>query len=207
MAAFTTYSDLQATIASYLARTDLTAMIPTFIQLAETRLQRELRIRPMLKVATTDTVANDSTVELPSDFLEMRDLHINASPIYVLKYNAPNVFYRNTFSTISGRPTNYTTLATEFQLAPIPDSTYELQMLYYAAPALLSSTNTSNVFLVNCPDLLLYASLAEAEPYLMNDDRLTVWANLYQRGVDALRISDDQGEYAGSPLAMTVAVR
>lgn len=207
MAAFTTYSDLQATIASYLARTDLTAMIPTFIQLAETRLQRELRIRPMLKVATTDTVANDSTVELPSDFLEMRDLHINASPIYVLKYNAPNVFYRNTFSTITGRPTNYTTLATEFQLAPIPDTTYELQMLYYAAPNFLSSTNTSNVFLVNCPDLLLYASLAEAEPYLMNDDRLTVWANLYQRGVDALKISDDQGEYAGSPLAMTVAVR
>ena len=207
MAAFTTYSDLQATIASYLARTDLTAMIPTFIQLAETRLQRELRIRPMLKVATTDTVANDSTVELPSDFLEMRDLHINASPIYVLKYDAPNVFYRNTWSAISGRPTNYTTLAQDFQLAPIPDTDYTLQMLYYAAPDYLSNTNQSNVFLANCPDLLLYASLAEAEPYIMNDERLTTWANLYQRGVEALKISDDQGEYAGSPLTMSVAIR
>jgi len=207
MAAFTTYSDLQATIASYLARTDLSAMIPTFIQLAENRLRRELRLRQMLKVSTTTCVANDSTIELPSDFLEMRDLHLNTSPISVLKYDAPNVFYRNTFSTISGKPISYTVLAQEFQLAPIPDSDYTLQMLYYAAPPYMSSTVASNVFLANCPDLLLYGALAEAEPYLMNDERLNTWAALYQRGKDALAISDDQGEYAGSPLTMTVALR
>ena len=207
MAAFTTYSDLQATIASYLARTDLTAMIPTFIQLAETRLRRELRLRVMLKVSTTDTVANDSTVELPSDFLEMRDLHFNTDPITVLKYNTPSIFYRNSFSTITGKPVQYTVLANEFQLAPIPDTIYEMQMLYYAAPPYLSNANTTNVFLENCPDLLLYAALGEAEPYLMNDDRLNTWAALYQRGVDALNVSDNQGEYAGSPLTMTVALR
>lgn len=207
MAAFTTYSDLQATIASYLARTDLTAMIPTFIQLAETRLRRELRLRTMLNVATTNNTANDSTIEMPADFLEMRDLHINTNPITVLKYNTPSVFYRNSFSTISGKPVQYTVLANDFQLAPIPDTVYEFQMLYYAAPAYLSNTNTSNVFLQTCPDLLLYASLGEAEPYLMNDDRLNTWASLYQRGVDAITISDNQGEYAGSPLTMTVALR
>lgn len=205
--AFTSYSDLQATIASYLARTDLTSMIPSFIQLAENRLRRELRLRTMLVVATTTTTANDSTVELPSDFLEMRDLHLNTNPISVLKYDTPNVFYRNTFSTISGKPTNYTLLAQDFQLAPIPDTNYTMQMLYYAAPPYLSNTNPSNVFLANCPDLLLYGALAEAEPYLMNDARLETWAALFQRGKDALSVSDDQGEYAGSPLTMTLALR
>lgn len=205
--AFTSYSDLKTTIADYLARSDLTSIIPTFIQLAENRLRRELRIRPMLKVVTTSTTANDSTVELPSDFLEMRDLHINASPIHVLKYDTPTVFYRNSYSAITGKPTTYTTLAQEFQLAPIPDSAYTLQLLYYAAPTYLSDTNTSNVFLANCPDLLLYGALAEAAPYLMDDARLTTWANLYDRGVQSLAISDDQGEYAGSPLTMTVAIR
>ena len=205
--AFTSYSDLQATIASYLARTDLTFMIPLFIQLAENRLRRELRLRTMLVVATTTTTANDSTVELPSDFLEMRDLHLNTNPISVLKYDTPNVFYRNTFSTISGKPTNYTLLAQDFQLAPIPDTNYTMQMLYYAAPPYLSNTNPSNVFLANCPDLLLYGALAEAEPYLMNDARLETWAALFQRGKDALSVSDDQGEYAGSPLTMTLALR
>jgi hypothetical protein len=79
--------------------------------------------------------------------------------------------------------------------------------MYYAAPPYLSSSNPSNVFLANCPDLLLYGALAEAEPYLMNDARLETWAALYQRGKDALSISDDQGEYAGSPLTMTIALR
>lgn len=201
------YSGLKAAVASYLARTDLTDEIPVFIQLAENRLRRELRLRQMLKVSTTTTVANDSTVELPSDFLEMRDLHLNTNPISVLKFDAPNVFYRNTFSTISGKPVSYTVLAQEFQLAPIPDTNYTMQMLYYAAPPYMSSTVPSNVFLANCPDLLLYGALAEAEPYLMNDARLETWAALYQRGKDALSISDDQGEYAGSPLTMTIAAR
>lgn len=202
-----TYSGLQSAVASYLARSDLTNEIPVFIQMAENRLRRDLRIRPMLKVVTTTTVANDSTVELPADFLQMRDLHINADPIYVLKYDAPSVFYRNTFSTITGKPTNYTTLAQEFQLAPIPDTDYTLQMLYYAAPQYLSNTNTTNAFTVTCPDLLLYASLAEAETYLMNDARVQTWSALYDRGLASLTTSDDQGEYSGSPLTMTVAIR
>jgi hypothetical protein len=201
------YSGLKDAVASYLARSDLTNEIPVFIQLAENRLRRELRLRQMLKVSTTTCAANDSTVELPSDFLEMRDLHLNTNPISVLKYDAPNVFYRNTFSTISGKPVSYTVLAQEFQLSPIPDSNYTMQMLYYAAPPYMSSTVPSNVFLANCPDLLLYGALAEAEPYLMNDARLETWAALYQRGKDALSISDDQGEYAGSPLTMTIALR
>ena len=190
----TNYSDLQATIASYLARTDLTAQIPDFIQLAETRLRRELRIRQMLKVATTTTVANDSTVELPSDYLQMRDLHINTNPIQTIEYLSPSNFYRNTWASTSGMPRQYTILAQEFQFAPVPDTNYTIQMMYYAAPTYLSSSNTSNVFLANCPDLLLYGALGEAEPYLMNDARLTTWAQLYDRGLSALSVSDDQGE-------------
>lgn len=205
--AITNYADLQTTIASYLARTDLTAQIPDFIQLAETRLRRELRIRQMLKVATTTTVANDSTVELPSDYLQMRDLHVNTNPIQTIEYVSPSNFYRNTYSTVNGLPRQYTVLAQEFQFAPLPDSAYTLQMMYYAAPPYLSSTNTSNVFLANCPDLLLYGALGEAEPYLMNDARLATWAQMYDRGLAALTVSDDQGEYGGSPLAITTSFR
>lgn len=205
--AITTYSELQSEIASYLARSDLTAQIPNFIQKAELRLRRELRIRQMLKVATTTTTANDSTVELPSDYLQMRDLHVNINPIQTIEYVSPSNFYRNTYSTVSGLPRQYTVLSQEFQFAPIPDSAYTLQMMYYAAPPYLSSTVSSNVFMVSCPDLLLYASLGEAEPYLMNDARLATWAQLYDRGLSALTVSDDQGEYGGSPLSITTSYR
>jgi hypothetical protein len=205
--AITSYSDLQSTIADYLARSDLTAQIPTFIQFAETRLRRDLKIRQMLKVVTTATTANDATISLPSDFLQMRDIHLVTTPIQALNYVTPTVFYRNTDSTSSGKPSKYTLLDTDFQLAPIPDSAYTVKMLYYAAPTFLSSLNTSNVFLANCPDLLLYASLAEAEPYIMNDARLQTWAALYQQGISAITSADDAGEYAGNPLTITLTAR
>jgi hypothetical protein len=203
----TNYTDLKDTIASYLARSDLTVQIPDFIQLAETRLRRELRIRQMLKVVTTATVAGDNTVELPSDYLQMRDLHLNTNPVQTLTYQSPSNFYRNTNAAISATPLQYTVLAQEFQFAPIPDGIYTLQMIYYATPPYLSSTNSSNVFLANCPDLLLYGALGEAEPYLMNDARLQTWASLYDRGLSALIVSDDQGEYGGSPLSITTSLR
>lgn len=203
----TNYTDLKATIASYLARSDLTAQIPDFIQLAETRLRRELRIRQMLKVVTTNTVAGDSTVELPSDYLQMRDIHMNTNPAQTLAYQSPSNFYRNTNSSITGVPLQYTVLAQEFQFAPIPDSNYTLQMIYYATPPYLTTSNTSNVFLANCPDLLLYGALGEAEPYLMNDQRLATWASMYDRGLSALTVSDDQGEYGGSPISISIATR
>lgn len=201
------YNGLKDTIASYLARTDLANEIPSFIQLAEVRLRRDLRLRQMLSIATINTTANVSTVNLPSDFLMLRDLHINTNPVVALKYDVPNVFYKNTASTVSGIPLNYTSLSTTIQLSPIPDTAYELKMLYYAAPPFLSNANATNTFLTICPDLLLYGALGEAEPYLMNDARLSTWASMYDRGLTALTVSDDQSEYAGSPMTITVANR
>jgi hypothetical protein len=205
--AITDYSSLQTTIANYLARTDLTAQIPDFIRLAETRMRRELRIRQMMKSATTTTTGGDATVALPPDFLEARDLIVQSNPVRVITYVSPSVFSRNTRSTESGVPVDYTILATEFKFAPIPDTNYTLEILYFAAPDYLSNTNTSNVFLAVCPDLVLYGALIEAEPYLMNDARLQVWAGMYQKGVDALTTSDEQAQYSGVPLAMTLTKR
>ena len=207
MAFSDSYSALKTTVASYLARSDLTAMIPDFIRLAELRLQRDLRIRQMLTVAQATTTGGVSTVGVPSDFLEMRDIHVVANPIRTLSYEAPNSFYRNTRSTESGVPNAYTVLADDMQFAPTPDSAYVLQMLYYAKPPVLSDTNASNVFLANTPDALLYGALGEAEPYLMNDARLQIWAALYDRAVNSISTSDQASEYSGQPMSMSYNVR
>ena len=205
--AFTTYTDLKNTIADYLARDDLTTQIPDFIRLAEQRLRRDLHIRQMLKVATADTVADDSTVSLPSDFLAMKDLHLDTNPVRVLQFQNTSNFFRNARTTDKGVPTMYTLLGSEFQFAPYPDAVYTLRMVYYHKPDFLSDSNTSNLFLANCPDLLLYGALAEAEPYLMNDERVATWAGLYDRGLASLRASDDDSEYPSSPMSITLSTR
>jgi len=204
---FTTYSDLKTSIANYLARSDLTTQIPDFITFAETRLRRELRIRQMLKSVTTSTVANDSTVELPSDFLEIRDFVVLTSPIQPLSYSSPSALSNDVSTSWVGVPKSYTILASEFMVAPTPDSVYTLRLLYFAAPTFLSSSNATNVFLTTCPDALLYASLLEAEPYMMNDARINTWGTMYDRAISTLSKSDEQGQYSGVPLAMKLTGR
>jgi hypothetical protein len=199
---FTSYADLQTAIAGYLARSDLTTQIPDFIRLAELRLRRDLRIRQMLKSVTTATVANDETVELPSDFLEVRDFVVVGNPVQPLNYYSPSAFNRNTRTWEIGKPLDYTVLANDFQLAPVPDGVYTLKMFYFAAPTFLSSTNTSNVFLANTPDALLYGALLEASPYLMDDARINTWGTMFDRAMASITRSDEQGQYSGVPLVI-----
>jgi hypothetical protein len=205
--ALTNYSDLQTTVANYLGRSDLSSVIPDFISLAEIRLARQLRLRQMLTTATLSTTGGTSTINLPADFLSVRDIYIDQNPRQSLSYLSPSSFTKNARATESGLPVFYTQKGSELELAPIPDTNYSVILLYYAKPAVLSDSNTTNAFMTVCPDALLYGSLVEAEPYLMNDARLTIWTQLYQNSVSSLAESDNSSEYAGVPLSMTVASR
>jgi hypothetical protein len=175
--------------------------------MAELRLQRELRTRQMLKSATAPMVGADPKVSLPGDFLEIRDLHVQGNPRTPVTYMSPSAFSRDAYADENGKPMYYTILANEFQFAPIPDAAYVLEVLYYAKPTILSNTNASNVFLANYPDALLYASLLEAEPYLINDARTQTWATLYDRAIKNISDADQGGEYSGIPLQMRITSR
>jgi hypothetical protein len=201
---YTNYSDLQASVAGYLGRSDLTTQIPDFIRFAEIRLGRELRTRLMLNSATAPTIANDARVALPTDFLEIRDLFIQGNPRRPLSYMSPSAFSREAKADVIGLPVFYTLLASEFQFAPVPDAIYTLEVLYYAKPTFLSTANTSNVFLANYPDALLYGSLIEAEPYLINDARSQLWSTLYDRAIKNITEANESSEFAGVPLQMKV---
>jgi hypothetical protein len=200
--ALATYSELVSTVESYLARTDLTSIIPTFIQLAQDRMTRDLRTREMLKVVTT--TATDGTVELPTDFLEMREMHFQGNPPITLEYESPDKFFRDQLTTTSGLPYYYTIIGYEFQFAPTPDSSKTLQLLYYAKPTYISSTTSSNLYLANYSDALLYATLAEAEPYLMNDPRIEVWASMYDRAIANIMNSDIGKKFPNTALNVTL---
>jgi hypothetical protein len=201
---YTNYSDLQASVAGYLGRSDLTTEIPDFIRFAELRLGRELRTRLMLNSATAPTIANDAKVALPTDFLEIRDLFIQGTPRRPLSYMSPSAFSREARADIIGLPVFYTLLASEFQFAPVPDAIYTLEVLYYAKPTFLSTANVSNVFLANYPDALLYGSLIEAEPYLINDARSQLWSTLYDRAIKNITEANESSEFSGIPLQMKI---
>jgi len=205
--AYTNYSDLKTSVANYLGRSDLTSVIPDFISFAELRIARDLRTRQMLQSATANTVGGDGKVALPTDFLEVRDLNVQGLPRTPLTYMSPSAFSRDARADEVGKPIAYTIIKSEFVLAPKPDTVYTLEILYYAKPTVLSTSNASNVFLANYPDALLYASLLEAEPYLINDARSQTWVSLYDRAIANISNADQNGDYSGVPLQMRVTSR
>ena len=149
---FATYTELKTSIANYLGRSDLTSVIPDFISFAEIRLAREIRTRQTLKVATATMTSGDSTVGIPTDFLEMRDIFIQGNPRNTVSYLSPSAFSRDARAGASGKPVYYTIIGDEMQFAPVPDSAYTLEMLYYYKPTALSTSVATNAYLANFPD-------------------------------------------------------
>jgi len=203
MPAFTSYDNLKTNIADYLARQDLNDKIPMFVALAEKRLNRDLRLRQTLQQSTYN-LTSGFQVPTPSDFLEMKDIHIDANPIVNLNFKTVSQFYRLNNVSGSGNPVNYTLVSNNFVLAPRPTGSSTINMTYYKIPKVLSDTNPSNEYLEVCPDLLLYASLVESAPFLMNDERLTTWEALYTRGLTSITKSDEQSEFPAQPLAVQI---
>ncbi len=199
---FTNYTGFTAMVADWLDRPDLANVIPTFITMAQERLSQDIRVKEMLKVATT--TATGSSVELPSDFLEMRELHFQGNPPTTLQYQTPDQFFRNFISTTSGTPMYYTLLNNEFQFAPSVTGTTTLQMLYYAKPVFISNSVATNIFLTKFPNALLYATLTMAQPYLKDDARLQTWATLYQSEIGSIMKNDLGKKYPNTALNVTV---
>jgi hypothetical protein len=76
-------------------------------------------------------------------------------------------------------------------------------MLYYAKPDFIDTSTASNIYLAYFPDALLYATLAEAEPYLMNDERVAVWGSLYDRALANIKANDKGATFSGASLNVT----
>lgn len=198
--AITNYSELKSTIADYVNRSDLTAAIPTFIQLAEAKFNRSLRTRQMVKRATAPI--DSPFFATPADFLEAKDFQLNTNPITVLEYvteSAGNALRATTYIS-SGLPRKFTIVGSQLEVIPSPDSTYTGELTYYAKIPALSDSNTSNWLLSYAPDLYLYGALIQTAPYLRDDERLAVWTNLYTAAFEDIGVADQRATVATTPL-------
>lgn len=198
------YTELKDAIADWLDRSDLTDRIPDFIALAEARLNRELRIRPMEVRSTMTTTVGQRYFNLPGGYLQMRNFQINTNPITPLEYITPEMLDRLYGSNTTGKPRAYSLIGDEIQLAPIPDSEYTIEMAFYEKFTPLgdgtSGTVTSNWLTKNAPDVLLYGALIEAEPFIKNDERIQLWLTAYKEAIDKIQKADDRDRHSGSQM-------
>jgi len=190
-----TYTELKSSIADFLNRSDLSAVIPDFITMCEADMNRTLRVREMS--VRTRAPIDSQYVKLPSSFLGMRNIDLLTDPVTPLSYiNLQNLDIHRSNKT-TGKPLYYSIMQNNIEFAPVPDAEYTLEIIYYQKiPAL--SLNPTNWLLDDHPDAYLYGSLMHSAPYLQSDDRVGLWAGKYNQILQQIKVSDESAKFSGS---------
>jgi hypothetical protein len=202
--AITNYTNLQTTIADFLNRDDLTSVIPTFIQLAEAQLNRDIRHWKMETRSTGTQDAGDQYLEVPGDWLEtIRLTHAANGQVLTLASRDEIATRRVKNQGTTEEPFLYNHIDGQIELYPTPSQAEAFELAYYAKiPAL--STNETNWLITDHPDVYLYGALAHSAPYLAEDARIAVWAQLYSAAVQNINAASDKARYSGSGVNLKI---
>lgn len=205
--ALANYTDLKASVAAWAHRSndsELVAIIPDFVTLAEARISRDLRLRKQITTATALTTANVQTVALPADWLEFENVSVAGNPEIQLTYvPVEHLDSRFPAGGTSGQPVFYTIEGDNLLIGPIPDTVYTLNLIYYARfPAL--ATNSTNWLMTNHPNIYLFACLIEAMFYTQDTEQLNLYNARYQAELSQLQTVDDRSTHSGSALRVKV---
>lgn len=196
--AFATYDDLRVAIGDWLNRADLAAVIPTFISIAESYFDKNLRAREMWE--TVEITATDGAAPLPLDMAELitvRSLTRSGEPLEYLSPRETIAFDANQRQRLTNK---YTIAGANLRLVSRLEGTEQIQVDYYARIPRLGAAQPSNWLLQRAPEMYLYGALVQAAPYLKDDARIQTWADLLQRSMDDLRVDDERAEFSGSTL-------
>ena len=191
MTVITNYATLQTAVSDYLARDDLTTYIPNFIQNCENKLYRTMHLRDEENLYVENV--SSGKVNLPTLWKahkfayyqsgqethrlqwvtldEMYDKYPNRSETTT----APKLIAREQSSLIFG---------------PVAaDGSAVLKGIYYAKPQPLRD-NDNTWYVTNAPEVLLYGSLLEAKPFIMDDARIPVWQQFFAEAVATLETAE-----------------
>ena len=183
-----TYAELQSEIADTLHREDLTSKIPTFIKLFERRANRHIN-HPQREVTTDLTLSAGSKVlGLPADLMDIEDAVIYLGNVPTPLVGVTGKFIDRTMP-VTSIPTYYSiqgtttgsTSALNMVFGVTANADYTVRLRYQSRFDI--AADLTNWLLDNHPDVYLYGSLAASAPYIGEDERLALWAQLATDGI------------------------
>jgi hypothetical protein len=210
MTLISSYSTLQTAIVDYLKRdqdTQLTAAVPGFIQLTESKLNRTLFTRQMEQRSTTPidiTMTEPEFISLPTDFQSMRRIRLSSvtgKPCLEYRSGTQMDEFRFSSANVPHQPRYFTIMGSEIELGPTPDQNYTIEMIYRQNIPPLAS-NSTNWLLTLAPDIYLYGALMESAPYLKDDERVQLWATGFKTVLDNLNTLGLTSTFNASPLTV-----
>lgn len=206
-----TYAGLKAAIADYLDRDDLTDQIDDFIDIAESAHRDEVRFREILERGTLTFSDGDRTVALPADFAAMKYIRLlnptsGASRRYLPRLTQLSEDELTDLSSNDEGPPKYFAVKEQIEFDCEADQDYTGDILYYKQMTALSDANTSNELLVRAPELYLYGALKNSAPFLLEDERIGTWQNLYGQALDRVNMSAKTDYRSGPQVARVKGV-
>jgi hypothetical protein len=177
------YAWLQALIANWLHRSDLTARIPEFIMLGEQRINRLAKVREMEIEAPLTAEVGSRYITLPTDFSAPRGAWLETvQPRKPLTKSLPELL---AVATDSGEPEFCAIDGTNLAFERPADQAYRVT-LRYRGKFELSDANQTNALLMQYPDLYLYASLLAGAPYIRDAATVSLWNDLFNGAVKGI---------------------
>lgn len=167
-----TYSELKTAIYKWLVKDSNdpyydSSMMDNIIFMAESELNRRLRVRQMRDTASVAITSSVNESPLPTGFIEVYSLWID-TPTQEVQSASAGFFTRNGLYLQTGIPRYFFINGTNFVWGGIPDSDYTVTVEYYKKVPNLSDSQTTNQILTDFPDMYLFICLKHA--YIASQD-------------------------------------
>lgn len=197
--ALNSYTALLASIEDWLiGRTDIAAIVPDFIALAESQMNRRLTVRRMIVNATASI--SGEFAALPSDFNGIRNVYLDDGTPLDFVSNGALQQARWFDSLQGGPPTSVTVVGGQLRFDPAPSAAQNVNISYYAQIPALGVSTATNWVLQAYPDAYLYGSLMQASRYLQDDAAMALYGTLFAGALSDIQ-EDDQSDKYGERLS------
>ena len=167
-----TLSTLKTAVQDYLqvSETTFTTQLDTFIKEAENRAFSMVQLPNQRKNVTGTLTTSNRFLATPTDFYAPFSLAVVSSNTYdYLDFKHPSFIKEYSPGTTTGKPKYYSLFDdTSFEVSPIPDSGYTVELHYLHKPASLTSGSDSGTTFLSTdyPEALLYGTLVEGAVFL-----------------------------------------
>jgi hypothetical protein len=184
--AISNYTELQAALTNWLHRSGLDSRIPEFIALAESGLNKSLRLTQMVNQSNIAVSLGSAIASLPTGFLQVIEFTDDAYEPLVPVTNAE--ILRIKLETTDDSKPEYYTIDTAITFECESDAAYTYIMRYYKKWNI--ATDSTNWLLTNAPNVYLYASLAEAAPFMKDMQTAQSWMQMADKAIFDLKRQD-----------------
>ncbi len=189
------YSGLQTFLTSHLQLdADTIANLPSLIRLAEYRLSRLITTLDRESTETLTTTIGQQTMNLPTDFVQLRQLRLNGDTGYPLEQVSLNVVES---ADHAGKPTMFAMSNGQVFLGPVPDAAYSIRCVYTQSLTPLSNDSPTNWLLVAHADAYVYMTAAVIELHLENTPSASLYNQLAEGVLDEIAAQGNRYRWSG----------